>query len=268
MDRKAASDEVAVFIDLENLRYSLLNHYGQEPNFLAVVEKAKKYGRPSVMKAYADFSEHPQHLKQKLHIAGVEAITVTVKRLKRPNDPRGIERVKNAADMFLALDAILEAANADTNNKVKTFLLVTGDADYIKLVTLLRNRFGQNVIIAGVPGTVGADLVAAAGQEDCIEVTKTEPVDKNELKGAIVKMVKKGCAPLKYWTVTTIDQWCQSERQGIKGTAKEKRDAIYDLVNENVLVKRDIDLKIVGKKGTTTEAILDEDKAKELKYLE
>jgi len=268
MARKTTSDEVAVFIDFENLRYSLLNHYGQEPDFISVVEKAKRYGRPSVLKAYADFAEHPQHLKQRLHVAGIDAINVNVKRIKRPNDPKGIERVKNAADMFLALDAILEAADADASNKVKTFLLVTGDADYIKLVTLLRNRFGQKVIITGVPGTVGADLVAAAGKEDCIEVTKTAPVDKEELKSAIVKMVKKGCTPLKYWTVTIIDQWCQSERQGITGTAKEKRDAIYELVSENVLVKQEIDLKIVGKKGTATEAILDEAKARDLKYLD
>ena len=56
----ASEQEVAVFIDLENLRYSLLNLYGQEPSFIAIVEKAKTYGRPSVMRAYADFAEHPQ----------------------------------------------------------------------------------------------------------------------------------------------------------------------------------------------------------------
>jgi len=267
-NQEIVRDEVAVFIDLENLRYSLLNLYGQEPDFQSIVEKAKNYGRPSVMRAYADFSEHPQHLRQQLHIAGVEAINVNVKRLKRPDDRRGIERVKNAADMILALDAILEAADADATGKVKTFLLVTGDADYIKLVTLLKNRFGQTVIIAGVQGAIGADLITAAGNEDSIEVEKHEPVDMQQLKTAIVKMVKKGCSPLKYWSISTIDQWSQSPRQAIGGTAKEKRDAIHALLDEGVLVKQDIDLTVVGKKGTATQTVLDEVKAKQLKYLD
>ena len=150
MTEQRDANEVAVFIDLENLRYSMLNIYGQEPDFTKVVEKAKKYGRPSVMRAYADFSEHPPNLRQQLHIAGIEAINVVVKRIKKPGKAKGIERVKNAADMFMALDAILEAADADSDGKVKTFILVTGDTDYIKLVTHLRNRFGQKVIITGV----------------------------------------------------------------------------------------------------------------------
>lgn len=264
----ANDEEVAVFIDLENLRYSLLNLYGQEPNFIPIVEKAKKYGRPSVMRAYADFGEHPHTIRQQLHIAGIEAISVNVKRIKRPDDRKGIERVKNAADMILALDAILEASDADASKKVKTFLLVTGDADYIKLVTQLRNRFGQKVIICGVKGAIGADLVAAADDKDDIEVDKREPVDEHELRTAIVKMVKKGCAPLKFWTVGIIDQWSQSSRQAIDGTAKEKRDAIHTLLEEDVLTKKEIDLSIIGKKGIATQTILNETKAKELKYLD
>ena len=56
------SDEVAVFIDLENLRYGLLNQYGIEPDFNKIVEKARAYGRLTMMRAYADFSEHPRRL--------------------------------------------------------------------------------------------------------------------------------------------------------------------------------------------------------------
>jgi uncharacterized LabA/DUF88 family protein len=269
MSHGTASTEVAVFIDLENLRYSLLNLYGQEPNFQAIVEKAKKYGRPSVMRAYADFSEHPPNLKQQLHVAGVEAINVSVKRIKRPGSAKAVERVKNAADMILALDAILEAADADAVSKSKTFILVSGDADYIKLVTQLRNRFGQEVVITGVPGAIGSDLVAAAGgREDHIDVAKADPVDKQELKSAIVRMVEKGCAPLKFWSVGLIDQWSQSERQAIKGTAKEKRDAIHELLTEAVFVKKEVDLAVIGKNGMATQTVLDKAKAKGLKYLE
>ena len=41
MTNPRITNEVAVFIDLENLRYSLLNIYGEEPNFASIVEKAK-----------------------------------------------------------------------------------------------------------------------------------------------------------------------------------------------------------------------------------
>ena len=53
------SNEVAVFIDLENLRYGLLNAYGVEPDFTAIVEKARKYGRPSVISRVCGFHRAP-----------------------------------------------------------------------------------------------------------------------------------------------------------------------------------------------------------------
>lgn len=259
------NDEVAVFIDLENLRYGLLNNFGQEPDFRALVEKAKKYGRPSVMRAYADFTEHPQPLSRELQVAGIEAINVPVKRSASTLSGKPVERVKNAADMVLALDAMVEALDADSANKQKVFLLVSGDRDYVKLVTLLRNRFGQKVVVAGVPGSTAPDLVSAAGgQEDAVEVPHHVPADKRELREAIVAMVRRGPAPLSYWTRKTVDQWAQDGRQRIPGTAKERRDAIHELVAENVLVVESFeDLK----RGRVNKASLDESRAQELGYL-
>ena len=150
--------EVAMFVDLENLRYSMLNLHGLEPDFRTLMDKVRKHGRPSVMRAYADFSEHPEVLRRQLQIVGIEAINVPVKKITKPSQRHSVERIKNAADMVLALDAILEASDADSEQKSKTFILVTGDADYIKLVTQLRNRFGQRVVVCGVPGSVAAIL--------------------------------------------------------------------------------------------------------------
>lgn len=258
------AEEVAVFIDLENLRYGLLNNYGQEPDIQALVEKAKKYGRPSVMRAYADFSEHPSDLTRNLQIAGVEAINIPVKRSMAMRGGKSLERIKNAADMVLALDAMTEALEADGNKKSKVFLLVTGDADYVRLVTLLRNRFGQRVIIVGVPGSIAGDLVKAAGEADAIDIKTTPAIDMTALKTHIVAMVKKGPSPLVYWTLKTIDQWCQDYRQAIPGTAKEKRDAIGTLLKEGVFVKQE---RTLGHSGTIAETVLNITKAKELGYV-
>ena len=53
--------------------------------------------------------------------------------------------------MALALDMLVEAFDADTGGKEKVFLMVSGDADYMRLVTQVKNRFGQRVIICSVP---------------------------------------------------------------------------------------------------------------------
>ena len=223
--------EVAVFIDLENLRYGLLNHYGMEPEFRQIVEKAQKYGRPTMMRAYADFSEHPSEITRQLSMCGIEAINIPVKRSLVTKGGQQIERVKNAADMALALDMLVEAFDADTGGKEKVFLMVSGDADYMRLVTQVRNRFGQRVVICSVPESVSNDLVAAAGNEtDHYETPEVESVDPDELKAAIVAMVQRGPSPLHYWSLRIIDSWCQDPRQSIPGTAKEKRDAIGELL--------------------------------------
>lgn len=258
------SDEVAMFIDLENLRYGLLNNYGQEPDFTYLVEKAKKYGRPSMMRAYADFGEHPSELNRQLQVVGIEAINIPVKRISITRPTGVVERVKNAADMVLALDAITEALAADMNQKVKVFLIVSGDRDYIRLITLLKNKFGQRVVVCGVPGCVSSDLVDAAREEDHVEVTETEPADMQELKSALVAMVKKGPSPLTYWAVKVIDQWAQSPKQSIPGTAKERRDGINQLLDEGVFVRQP---RSDPKRGQVIEVILDEGKAKKGKYI-
>ena len=259
------ADEVAVFIDVENLRYGLLNHHETEPDFQSIVVKAQKYGRPSVMRAYADFSEHPTVMNRQLQVAGIEAIHIPVKRTVIPRGQTQVERVKNAADMVLALDALVEAYDADSQGKKRTFLIVTGDRDYVRLVTQIRNRLGQTVVIVGVPGSVSSDLVAAAGNDDPIEVPRIPRVDMVALKKAIVVMAKRGPAPLRYWSMRTIDEWCQDRRQAILGNAKERRDAISALKTEGVLLQQEYQDK--KRNRVTTETILDESKAKELSYL-
>lgn len=262
------AEEMAMFVDFENLRYGMLNNHGQEPNIAALVEKAKKYGRPSVMRAYADFSEHPSEISRTLQVVGIEAITIPTKRTTYAAAGKSgvIERIKNASDMVLALDAIIEALEADQKGISKVFLLVSGDRDYIKLVTLLKNHFGQKVVIAGVPKTISQDLVNAAGSEDPIDVPIPTAVDKVELKRKIVAMIKRGPSPLTYWSLKIIDQWCQNPKHGIPGTSKDRRDAIGELKAEGVIEQKERDHpKKAGVK--VKESFLNEAKAKELKYL-
>lgn len=255
--------QVAVYLDLENIRYSMLNLHGMEPDFRQMLDKIRRYGRPSVMRAYADFSEHPE-IHRHLQIAGFDPINVPVKRISPPSGRGTVERIKNAADMVLAIDVIIDASDAYATGLQKTFYLVTGDSDYIKLVTQLRNKFGQRVVVCGIPGSMSRDLRLAADGEDAFDVPSISPASDEDIKRAIVAMVKRGPASLQFWSMRILDRWCQDERNAIPGTAKQRRDMLTQLREEGVLLQREIQFR----GSTTTETYLDEQKAIETGFLE
>lgn len=254
--------QVAVYLDLENIRYSMLNLHGMEPDFKLMLDKIRRYGRPSVMRAYADFSEHPETHRQ-LQIVGFDPINVPVRRIDQPNRAGAVERIKNAADMVLAIDAVIEASDAYSSGLLKTFYLVTGDSDYIKLVTQLRNKFGQRVVVCGVEGSMSRDLRAAADEEDVIDVPQVFPADDEDIKRAIVAMVHRGPSPLHFWSMRILDSWCQDERNAIPGTPRQRRDMLTQLVNEGVLLQRQIEFQ----GANATETYLNEQEAVERGYL-
>ena len=91
-----------------------------------------------------------------------------------PIDQQGREKIESRSDLNFVIDIINTAlARPD----IKTFLLFTGDKDFIRVVTTLRNRLGKRVVICGVPGSVSPDLVAAAGEEDPLQMSQSADVD-------------------------------------------------------------------------------------------
>jgi predicted RNA-binding protein with RPS1 domain len=55
---------------------------------------------------------------------------------------------------------------------------MTGDRDFLRVVTMARNRFGKDVVISGVPGTVSYDLISASGGNfDPLEIPGVERID-------------------------------------------------------------------------------------------
>lgn len=165
------TEELAVFVDFENIRYSTINSYGREPDPLAWRDKALKYGLMSVARAYADFDQHPPQMRTRLDVAGFELHHYPA---KRTSDITGREKIASRSDLNLVIDIINTAL---VRPDINTFLLFTGDKDFIRLVTTLRNRLGKRVVICGVPGSVSPDLVIAAGEEDPVEVTQSADID-------------------------------------------------------------------------------------------
>jgi hypothetical protein len=128
---------VAAFVDFENIRYSTINSFGQEPNPISWRDKALSYGLMAVARAYADFDQHPPNMRMKLDVAGFEAQHYPA---KRTSDAQGREKIQSRADLNFVVDVINTAL---TRPDIETFLLFTGDKDFIRLVTTLRNRLGK-----------------------------------------------------------------------------------------------------------------------------
>lgn len=159
-----AHDQVACFLDLENIRYSLTQR-GHELSPERVAQKALKYGLLSVARAYADFSQHPEMIRRGLVAAGFDITDVPLKQL-----PDGGS--KSSADFYMLMDIVDTVLDRP---QIETMILMTGDSDFVQVTARLKNRFGKKVIVCGVPGSTSADLLASASMSDSFEIEERDP---------------------------------------------------------------------------------------------
>lgn len=228
--RTGRAEEVAVFVDFENIRYSTINSYGQEPDPVAWRDKALKYGLMSVAKAYADFDQHPPQVRTRLDVAGFEMHHYPV---KRTTDSQGREKLASRSDLNLVVDIINTAL---VRPDIKTVLLFSGDKDFIRLVTTLRNRLGLRVIICGVPGSISPDLVAAAGEADPLEIEQSEDVDAAVIQAidAYVKQLHDGFVPTQSHMSRSL--WRFVDRSKLPSEHIEAK--VMEFLRKRLLVKR------------------------------
>ncbi len=159
--------EVALFIDFENIRFGTLNAYGVEPRASLLIETARKYGLVNIARAYADFEDFPSDVLRDLQVSGITAVNVQAHQVG--------DRKKSGADMDMLSDIIETMLDRAA---IPTVLLMTGDRDFLRVVTMARNRFGKEVIISGVPGSVSYDLISASGGNfDPLEIPGLERID-------------------------------------------------------------------------------------------
>lgn len=151
--------DVALYIDWENIKYSLLNKENRLPNAIAIKEAAAKYGRVVAAKAYANWQEG-QHLRDPndLYSAGIEPIYVPTTILGFTDMPNGAPRRKNSVDVKLAVDCV-DASLSNPN--IATFVLVTGDGDFVHLINTLRLR-GKRVVVIGTSWSTSWQLTSSA----------------------------------------------------------------------------------------------------------
>lgn len=222
--------EVAVFVDFENIRYSTINSYGREPDPITWRDKALKYGLMAVARAYADFDQHPPAVRTRLDVAGFESQHYPA---KRTVDQQNREKIESRSDLNYVIDIINTAL---TRPDITTFLLFTGDKDFIRIVTTLRNRLGKRVVICGVPGSVSPDLVAAAGEEDPLQMAQSEDVDIAIIRSikAYVDQLHPGFVPTQSHMSRTL--WRFIDRNALPSEHIEAK--VMEFLRKGILTKR------------------------------
>src|SRR6516225_3782547 len=68
------NEEIALFIDFENIRYSLINVQHREPDPQELIGVARRFGTVMVARAYADWQRQPEFFKGSLTAAMIDRV--------------------------------------------------------------------------------------------------------------------------------------------------------------------------------------------------
>jgi uncharacterized LabA/DUF88 family protein len=149
-------EDLAVFIDWENIYISTVSEYNSKPNVSAILEKAREYGRIVSATAYADWTDGDfRDAPPTLYSNGISPRYISARYFP---GGRSQKRRTNSIDVMLAVEC---ADFLHTHPQVDTYVLVTGDGDFIPLVSLLRSR-GKTVVVIGVSEATSYHLIESA----------------------------------------------------------------------------------------------------------
>jgi len=216
--------EAALFVDFENIRYSVLNTYHRELSGSMLMEIGRAYGMVTLARAYADFEEHPERVQRDLQVSGITAVNVSS--LQVGDRPKGGADLEMLVDIF---ETLLDRPH------VETFILMTGDRRFIRMVTMIRNRYGRDVVIAGVRGSVSNDLIEAAGGR--FEPLEFEPVAAEQKRDAFVRFVDRLERSKPYITFKYVAAAMTTSIEFPGLAEEEARDYVAQAIEEGILRK-------------------------------
>jgi uncharacterized protein (TIGR00288 family) len=154
----AVSRDVAVFIDFENIYISVHDRHDADPNFEYVMDKCAEYGRITIARAYADWYRYPR-VTSALYAHGIEPMYVPTYYYQRDKS-HSVSAIKNSVDIHLCIDAIKVLYGYPN---IGSYVLVTGDRDFIPVVNTIR-QYGKWVVVIGVGGAASAHLAQSADE--------------------------------------------------------------------------------------------------------
>lgn len=150
--------DVAVFIDFENIYVSVRDKLDANPNFEIIMDRCNELGRVILARAFADWYRYPR-ITSALYANNIEPIYVPTYYYDKDAGRTG-RPIKNSVDMNLCIDAM---RTLFTMPQLSTFVLITGDRDFIPLVNSIRQQ-GKDVIIIGVGGAASTHLAQSADE--------------------------------------------------------------------------------------------------------
>lgn len=145
--------KVAIFVDIQNVYYTVREAYGRNFDYNAFWAQAT--ADREVVKAFCyaiDRGDQKQREFQNI----LRAIGFNVK--LKPFIQRADGSAKGDWDVGIALDAIEYAEQADV------IVLVSGDGDFDLLAHKIRAKYGKKVEVYGVPQLTAASLINAASE--------------------------------------------------------------------------------------------------------
>jgi len=216
------NNDVALFIDWENFKISLAVGH-RDPNVSALKEEVSNYGRVVVAKAYADWVTRSPELRgasqftndpPALYAAGIEPVYVPTRLPlgSTSSYSNRTTRVKNSVDVKMTADCI-ECAHAYSN--IETFVLVSGDSDFIHVVNTLRTM-GKKVIVIGVSWSTSRRLADQVDglilyDSDVDPITSPETISTNNDRG-VNRLTNPGRNQLPE-VIKVIEDLIRAERQ-------------------------------------------------------
>lgn len=158
MSEHSRPGDVAVFIDFENIYISVRSRYDANPNFEAIMDLCQRYGRVTIARAYADWYRYPR-VTNALYANGIEPMYVPTYHYDRDEGRTG-KAIKNAVDMHLCID-LMRTLYAFPS--IETFVLTTGDRDFVPLINAVR-QLGKRTVVVGVAEATASHLVQSADE--------------------------------------------------------------------------------------------------------
>jgi uncharacterized protein (TIGR00288 family) len=150
--------DVAVFVDFENIYISVRNKYDVNPNFESIMDKCQEYGRVTIARAYADWYRYPR-ITNALYANSIEPMYVPTYYYDRAQGRTG-KAIKNSVDIHLCIDAM---RTLYTRPAIDTYVLITGDRDFIPLINAIRQH-GKQVVVIGVAEAASSHLAQSADE--------------------------------------------------------------------------------------------------------
>lgn len=216
--------DVAVFIDFENIYISVRNRYQANPNFESIMDLCQRYGRVTMSRAYADWYRYPR-VTNALYANAIEPMYVPTYYYDRDEGRTG-RAIKNSVDMHICID-MMRTLFAFPN--IETFVLITGDRDFIPLINAVR-QLGKRTVVIGVAQATASHLAQSADEflyysqvvADAAEIEAATEADPFEILVDAIKLARERghvttLATLKLLMIELLPSFDEARYRGPNG---------------------------------------------------